>query len=281
MEVVKKEWVTRYLQCMKLSVEEPSYEYLRKICYAHLHTFPFENISKLIYFREYETNRFWIPDMDTFLKKNNEQQFGGTCYTLNGNLHKLLHALGFQCHFTMLGNEHMAILVTLPEFPNEKVYVDCGAAAPFFEPVRFQVSLLNIATFAEERIQFLIEEGVKGKYKYVRYKKGKINGSIWKFNVNEMLQFDDFIPVIEHSNKPNTLFMSILRCQLWQMEKKRNLSLVNNIFTITYEDKRLEKRELYTIEEIEQVVASEFLLPKLPIREAIEVLTSFGIDIFK
>jgi N-hydroxyarylamine O-acetyltransferase len=39
-----------YLGNLNLQIEKPSYNYLERICHAQLNTFPFENISKLLYF---------------------------------------------------------------------------------------------------------------------------------------------------------------------------------------------------------------------------------------
>jgi N-hydroxyarylamine O-acetyltransferase len=74
--------------------------------------------------------------------------------------------------------------------------------------------------------------------------------------------------------------MTILRCQLRQLNQGRSVSLVNNQFGIRHSDGRIDKYTLHSVAEIEEVIANEFALPKLPVREAIDVLAELGIDIF-
>jgi arylamine N-acetyltransferase len=81
-------------------------------------------------------------------------------------------------------------------------------------------------------------------------------------------------------NTPGTVFLTILRCQLWQPEQDRGLSLVNNSLAYRFSDGTQEKLHLADIGEIEAVIADEFRLPKLPVREAVGVLESLGVDIF-
>jgi N-hydroxyarylamine O-acetyltransferase len=58
-----EERVIQYLSILKLKVESPSYSYLERICHSHLNTFPFENISKLIYLAEGKA----LPSIEKFM----------------------------------------------------------------------------------------------------------------------------------------------------------------------------------------------------------------------
>jgi N-hydroxyarylamine O-acetyltransferase len=267
----------KYLDCLNLHLEKPSYDYLEQICNAQLNTFPFENISKLIYFRNHNYNNFKIPSFELFTKNFSEYNFGGTCYTLNSNLMILLREIGFDCYHVMLGEEHMGIIVKID---NERIYVDCGAAAPFFKPVRFENDFENTSTFGKDEVYILPEEPQGNRYKYVRYTNGKQSGKTWHFNSRKEAKVSDFNDVIEKSNKPNALFMTILRCQLYQTRKQRSVSLVNNKFGIRYSNGETFVKTLSSPEEIRAVLSEEFMLPKLPVTEAIEVLKTLNIDIF-
>ncbi|SDW68552.1 hypothetical protein SAMN05518848_102681 [Paenibacillus sp. PDC88] len=44
--------VTRYLSILNVPLQKPSYKYLEQICLAHLNAFPFENVSKLLYYHQ-------------------------------------------------------------------------------------------------------------------------------------------------------------------------------------------------------------------------------------
>lgn len=269
--------VIKYLNFLNLQLEKPSYKYLEQICNAQLNTFPFENISKLLYFRENNYNNFEIPSFELFIKNYRENNFGGTCYILNSNLMVLLKELGFDCYHVMLGNEHMGIIVNIE---NERFYVDCGAAAPFFKPVCFEKDINYITHFGKDEVYISPVDLENNRYKYVRYTNGKQNGKTWHFNSSKVAKVSDFNEAIEVSNKSNAPFMSILRCQLYQTDNQRSVSLVNNKFSTRYSSGETVVKILSSKEEINKVLSKEFNLPKLPVKEAIEVLKTLNIDIF-
>ncbi|KAB2331718.1 arylamine N-acetyltransferase [Bacillus mesophilum] len=270
--------VNKYLDCLNLILEKPSYKYLEKICYAHLNTFPFENISKLLYFKNHHYSNFNLPTFELFIKNFKEYNYGGTCYTLNSNLMFLLTKIGFDCYHVMLGEEHMAIIVKID---NERFYIDCGAAAPFFKPVRFEGNFENISSFGKDEVNILPEEPHRNRYKYVRYINGKQSGKAWHFNSRKEVKVSDFNDVIEKSNKPNSTFMTILRCQLYQTSKQRSISLVNNKLSIRYSNGKTNVFTLSSPGDIREVLTEEFMLPNLPVIEAIEVLKTLKINIFE
>jgi N-hydroxyarylamine O-acetyltransferase len=273
-------WANRYLQFLKLPIRPPSFAYLTQICTAHLNKVPFENISKLLYYKRLnETNRY-IPTPEEFVDQLIHQDLGGTCFAINSNLYQLLQALGFQCRYMKLGNAHMAILVRVPEFPDEWVYVDCGSAAPFFRPVRFETNPDNVSAFGGDE-SFLQPEEEPGVYAFRRYIDGKLNKTVWTFDIKKNYNFDDFLPAIEQSFQPGKTFMTLLRCQLWQLDKKRSVSLLNHTFSIRTQDGKVEKYHLSSVKEIRRVIDQEFVLPKLPVEEAISVLNELGVDIFQ
>lgn len=47
-------WAREYLHYIRVSVKEPSLEYLTEISSAHLNQIPFENISTLLQLEEYQ-----------------------------------------------------------------------------------------------------------------------------------------------------------------------------------------------------------------------------------
>jgi len=272
------ETITKYLNILNLPLEKPSYNYLEKICNAQLNTFPFENISKLLYFEKRYHNNFEIPSLELFIKNFNEYNFGGTCYTLNSNLMILLREIGFDCYHVMLGEEHIGIIVNIDK---ERYYVDCGAAAPFFKPVRFENDFESISSFGIDEVNILPEEPQLNRYKYVRHVNGKQSGKAWHFNSRKVAKVSDFNEVIKKSYKPNATFMTILRCQLYQIPKQRSISIINNKFSIRYSNGETNALTLSSQEEIKTVLIDEFKLPKLPVKEAIEVLKRLKIDIFE
>lgn len=61
-------WTKEYLRLLELTQELPTYAFLEKLCTAHLSTLPFENISKMIYFRDKQKNHFEIPSIERLFK---------------------------------------------------------------------------------------------------------------------------------------------------------------------------------------------------------------------
>ncbi|MCL6597507.1 MAG: arylamine N-acetyltransferase [Alicyclobacillus macrosporangiidus] len=272
------DWVEDYLRHMDLTVEAPSVEYLSKICTRHLATFPFENISKLLYYRDLDKTGFLAPPPQLFVENYEGYQFGGTCFTLNGNLNRLLTALGFNCHFVMLSGEHMANVVRFGE--SVCYYVDCGAAAPFFTPVRLG-TLPQIVQFGTDKIIIEPVDVDKHEYQYRRFTGDEQNGKTWTFLASKRCTWEDFKSILEAAHQPGTTFMSILRCQLWQPGRKRSVSLVDHTFTIRYQNGQTQRYELTSMDDIKRVLADEFGLPKLPVEEAVHVLEQLGVDIFR
>lgn len=270
---------SEYLHCLGLEQEAPSLPFLERITMAHLNSFPFENISKLLYFRDRKRNSRMdmLPLFETFVRNHRDYQYGGTCYALNSNLMLLLKELGFDCYHIMLGSEHIGIIV---QIEGERYYVDCGAAAPFFKPVPFESDPNHVSSFGGDRVHLLPEQPQQHQYKYVRYTQDKQNGKTWYFDSMRPFQIQDFYPVIDESNRPGATFMTILRCQLYQTKNERSVSLVNNKFGIRYANGESTVKALTSVHEIQKVLAEEFRLPRLPVAEAIAVLNSLNIDIF-
>lgn len=273
-----QETTIMYLKRLGLEVKDPTYAYLKELCHAHLCSLPFENISKFIYYQDYPNSGVYVPPYPVFTQNLHEWDSGGTCYTLNTNFCKLLQVLGFECYNILLSRAHMAIIVKIKELKGERVYVDVGNAAPFFEPVRIEHEKVSTSKFGSLKIH-LKQTNEKNNYEYVRVEKEKVTKE-WSFNSTEKFTLEDVSSIIDKANQPGTLFMSLLRCQLWQVEKKRNISLVNNRFSILYQDGNTEHRILSNMDELECILAQEFQLPKLPVHKAVEILTGLGVNIF-
>ncbi|MFD1067945.1 arylamine N-acetyltransferase [Oceanobacillus locisalsi] len=273
------EWARDYLHYIQVSVKEPSLEYLTEISSAHLNQIPFENISTLLQFEEYHQKGKLVQDEERFVKQLFQYHMGGTCYVINSSLHQLLKELGFQSRYAFLGGGHVALLVQIPG-EAEEVYVDAGNGAPFFEPVHLQTNPTNVSRFG--RVEIRLRPGdERGTHTYYRSANGEVSENmVWDFDTKKIYQFDDFQSAIKEYFQPNGLFTSHLRCQIWQLDQQRSLSLVDNVLSIQYRDGEVEKHVLADRQAIRKVINQEFELPKLPVEEAIDVLEELGTDIF-
>ena len=274
------QWAINYLHYIQVPIQEPSHEYLKEICIAHLNRIPFENISTLLHFKEYHKKGKLVQDEEEFVKQLVQHHMGGTCYMINSSLNQLLNQLGFHSRYALLGGGHVALLVRLPN-EKEEMYVDCGNSAPFFEPVRLETDYGNVSQYGG--IEVRIRPGEEpGTYTYYRYVDGNLlTELIWSFDTKKTYRFDDFQTAIKKYFQPNDLFTSSLRCQIWQLDQKRSLSLVNNVLNIRDNNGNVEKHKLTGSNDIREVIDYEFKLPKLPVEDAIMVLQELGVDIFE
>ncbi|QQK80822.1 arylamine N-acetyltransferase [Salicibibacter cibi] len=273
-------WAKDYLQYIQVPAREPSYSYLKEISTAHLNQIPFENISTLLHYKAYHEERKLVEDEKKFVKQLFQHHMGGTCYMLNSSLHQLLKQLGFHSRYTFLGGGHVALLVRLPG-EKEELYVDIGNGAPFFEPIRLETDPGNVSEYGG--IEVRLRPGDEfGTYKYYRYVDGTLLTDMdWSFDTKKSYQFDDFQPAIQKYFQPNGAFTSVLRCQIWQLSQKRSLSLVNNVLSIRYRNRKVEKQTLKDRFEVRNVIEEEFKLPKLPVEKAIGILEGMGVNIFQ
>ncbi|MDQ0207648.1 arylamine N-acetyltransferase [Alkalicoccobacillus murimartini] len=269
---MKKKTMMKYTQIMNIEIKPPTFHYLQDLCKAHLHTFAFENISKLYSIQKGER---WIPSAEHFIENYLNYQFGGTCFTLNSTFMQLLTELGFDCSLVKLGQTHLAIIVQLD---HQAYYVDVGSTAPIFEPINLDLEANTERRFGKEKME-ITKSG--NQFEYIRWVNGQNRDMQWTFTMNEEIELEHFKPIYEKSIQPGTPFMKILRCQLWQTDQGRSLSLLNNLFTIRYPDGGDTNVTLSTVYDIKQVLETEFRLGKLPVREAVEELERLGIDVFE
>lgn len=270
-------WKDDYMAYLGMRVKEPTLASLTELTTAHLNRIPFENISTFLQFQEYHQNDYFPQDTERFVDGLYKKNIGGTCYVLNSSFHDLLSTLGFRSRYAFLGGGHVALLVKVPG-SDEEVYVDVGNGSPFFEPVHLETDPTNVSKFGNIEVMLRADEE-EGTYKYYRYANNK--PMIWEFDTRIFYEFDDFQPAIKDYFRANNTFTSSLRCQIWQLDKNRSLSLVNNVLNIQYESGEVEKHILGSVEEIREVIDDEFQLPKLPVEEAIDILRDLDIDIFK
>ena len=68
-----------YLQLLGVTRSHPDLQLLTRLVRAHLDRLPFENVSKLLYFRRNGLKD--IPDLRVYLDRSERYHFGGTCYS--------------------------------------------------------------------------------------------------------------------------------------------------------------------------------------------------------
>ncbi len=267
-------WASLYLDLLGLQPEPPSTSFLRRLLHAHLHRIPFENISKLHYYRRLPELGWKVPPPEAWVENVRTRNFGGTCFTINSTLHRVLTLLGYEARLLRVsGGGHMSVGVKL----DGKLYlVDPGLGAPVFEPI--DLSAPAAVEHFGRGIRVYPMDGEPGAYHLDHYLEGE-RKLAWTFSAMPE-PFDQFAPNLDYSYSPTGYFMVFMSCSLYQQEPRRSLALRNSLFTVRHPDGSKTITELKSVDEMEEVLTAEFRLPGLPVREAVETLTSLGVDVF-
>ena len=132
--------INRYLQRINYrGPVSPTAETLRQLQVAHLQSVPFENLS-------IHANEPIILNDEALFEKIVTRRRGGFCYELNGLFAALLRKLGCKVEMLSAGVsnnqdgfgpdfDHMTLLVTAPDKPNERWLADVGFGDSFIEPL--------------------------------------------------------------------------------------------------------------------------------------------------
>ncbi len=267
-------WVRGYLEFLGLSPEPPSLDFLGRLLRAHLHRIPFENISKLWYFRRLAELGWSVPPPEIWTESVRRRNFGGTCFTINSNLYRALLELGYDARLMRVaGGGHLSVGVRLE---GRLHLVDPGLGAPLFAPV--DLSRDTSVDWCGRGMRIYPMRNEPGAYHMDHYSDGK-RKLAWTFStLPEPLS--QFGPNIDNSYSPTGYFMVYMTCSLYSANPDRNLSLANSAFTVRHADGRKIVTVLDSVEDIETVLREEFRLPGLPVREAIETLAGLGVDVF-
>ncbi|MCS1352289.1 arylamine N-acetyltransferase [Mechercharimyces sp. CAU 1602] len=273
-------WIQRYIQFLGITPQSPSADHLSQIITSHLNKIPFENISKLLLFKEAGGAERGIPEPDQYVKQIIAKNLGGTCYSIHYHLLHVLQHLGYKCRWTKLGKSHLAILVQLPEAPKEWAYIDCGSAAPFFSPVFFTTDVEQVSSYAGVECRIEAEPGQENHFRYIRTVNGERKESDWVFSLHQTYTWAEIRPSLQASYALDSTFMKRIFCQLYQLEQGRSIALDNNKLTIRTQDGNVTTQYLHDLDEVKEVMRTEFHLPHLPLEEAIAVLHELGVDVF-
>jgi N-hydroxyarylamine O-acetyltransferase len=129
-------WTDRYLALLGLEREVPSLDALTRLVRAHVLTVPFENVTALLRRRDHPTGPVPPMDLDALLDTWERRAGGGICFELAAMFSRLLASLGYDIYVMLaqvsLPNGHQAIHVTLD---GKRYLVDLGTGGPIFQPI--------------------------------------------------------------------------------------------------------------------------------------------------
>jgi len=252
----------RYLKILNIPRKNPGYSYLKELLTAHLIKIPFENISKLYYYKTLRLKN--IPDFDLYLEGIEKNNLGGTCYSNNNYFNQLLNHLGFNaklCGADMTAPDvHLVNVVSLEE---KEYLADVGYGSPFFDPIPlFHEENFEIKFGNETFIVFPQNE--LGHSEMKQYCKNKHKHGYVVKPLNR--DISEFKYVIADSFRPSATFLN--RITAVKFEVQSSIS-VRDYSLIRMNIKNAEKVILADKNQIFEQIYSNFNIPKSIIRESL------------
>lgn len=184
--------------------QKPSYNALSEIVSSHITCIPFENVSKIYYKNEFGQRS--IPSMEQFLNGIEYHSFGGTCYSNNYYLYKLLDYLGYNVKLCGADIKNPDVhIVNIVTINNKEYLVDVGNAAPFITPMPLYLNV-NYEISCGRDFYILLPKGDDGRSRMMQYRDGALKGG---YLINpQPRSFEHFDNVITDSFKEDAVFMN-------------------------------------------------------------------------
>jgi arylamine N-acetyltransferase len=248
---------------------------LHELVSSHLIKVPFENVSKLLASTQ-PGGAATLPDIDTFLRGIAEQDLGGTCFAIAVHFTRLLSFLDYEVELlgADVGGAPRSHAVCRVRFEDAPYLVDVGYAAPFYQPI----ALTDLpARVPHGDVNYVIDRHVSGAeaLEVTTLRGGhKAQSYVAK---PPTLAAEGFAQAIERSASESAKFMRSLRIS--RFFASRVLEVVDNTLVTTHHNITT-VTPIRDVAELEAVVHEQMQLPRLPVREAVEVLASRGVDIF-
>ena len=255
----------RYLRLLGIEKQRPNFEYLKEIVKAHVVKIPFENISKLYFYKRINLKK--LIDFERYLDGIEKYGFGGTCYANNFYLNQLLNWLGYKiklCGADMKNPDvHIVSIVTIE---NREFLIDSGYAAPFSEPIPLDLSNDYIINMGIDR--YIIKPQNNNKQSHLKmYRNGKLIHGYW---VNTRARkIEEFRQVILDSFKESSTFMNAL---LLTRFHSGNFIIIHNMSIIESSGTISKERSIDSIEQLSLVINKYFNIPKSIVMESINKL---------
>ncbi len=267
--IMKPGLLQRYLDLLHIPCESPSLDGLRRIVQAHLCSIPFENISKLHYFRTMGLTN--IPDLKLYLDGIEHHHFGGTCYSNNYHLYQLLANLGYDvrlCGADMNNPDcHLVIMVKLD---GREYLVDGGYAAPFLKPMPRDLDSDYEIQLGQD-LYVLKPQDEQRRSRLVMYRNGEArHGYIAK---PESRHISEFAGSIAHSFRSDATFLNSLL--LTKFYSDHSL-VINNLNVIESRGTESTIQVLANRKEIVIAIEKHFGIPTAITETIVNELPAFG-----
>jgi arylamine N-acetyltransferase len=257
--------ISRYLRVLDIPRREPGLEALAELTAAHLTRVPFENVSKL--YRDRRSGFRGIPDLSGYLDDIERNGLGGTCYSNNYHLYRLLESLGYDvalCGADMSNPDvHLANIVRLG---GREFVVDGGYGAPFLAPLPRDLEHDHEIALGGERY-VLRPRDAEGRSRLELHRNGRhAHGYLLKPSPRRI---EEFAGVIAGSYAPEATFMNALAVVRFSPGRS---TVLHNLTLIESEGARVRHQRIASPAELPAVVEERFGIPAAITRVAMEGL---------
>jgi N-hydroxyarylamine O-acetyltransferase len=251
---------------------------LHELVSSHLIKVPFENVSQLLL----PADAPRLPPMDEFLRGIADQDLGGTCYAIASHFAELLRFLDYDVELLGAdsGGVPRAHAVCRVRFEDQYYLVDVGYGAPFYHPIAVAGPALP-QTVLHGDINYVVDRHVShGEAIEVASVRGGARVSSYVAKppaIDPQTIATAFGPAIDRSFAPDAQYMRRLRIS--RFFASRVLEVYNNVLVTTHHNITTHT-PIRDIDELEAIVHEAMQLPRMPVREAVDVLAARGVDIF-
>jgi N-hydroxyarylamine O-acetyltransferase len=259
----------RYLDALRISKSKPSFAALTKIIKAHLMYIPFENISKIYYLRNFDIKS--IPDFELYVDGITKYNFGGTCYSNNYYLNKLLKYLGYNVRLCGADMSNPDVhIVNIVEINHREYLVDVGYAAPFYYPKPLDLSKNYELVFGRDK--YILKPKDKRNYSELQLIRDGRNkhGYIVKPHSRSITEFER---VIEDSMKSTATFLNAV---LLVKYGENSSVVIHNLSLIEIEDSNAIRVQFKDKDELVDQIYLKFSISKDITRKSLSVIKNFN-----
>ncbi len=258
-----------YLDALGISKRKPSLAALTEIIKAHLKYVPFENISKLYYIKNYNAKS--IPDFEQYVDGIRNHNYGGTCYSNNYYMNRLLDHLGYNVRLCGADMSNPDVhLVNIVEIENREYLVDVGYAAPFFEPIPLYLADDFELTFGNDK--YLVKpRDEQGYSKLQLIRDGEIKHG---YNVNPRPRsIIEFEKAIKDSMKGNSTFLNAV---LLVKYGKNSSVRIHNLTLTEIDNSEINEIPLKDKDELIEQINSKFGISKNIAKDSLSLIKDFN-----
>lgn len=255
----------KYLRLLNIGRQEPDFEYIKEIVKAHVSRIPFENISKLLFKKRFNSKH--LIDFEAYLEGIERYNFGGTCYSNNFYLNQLLSWLGYDIKLCGADMKSPDVhLVNIVAIENNEFLIDTGYSAPFSEPL--PLNSLNEYSIDMGNDHYVLKPQNKNGHPQIELFRNGILKHGYIVNPRSR-NIDEFQQVIEDSFEESAVFMNALLLSRFDYP---NFITIHNMKIIESCGVVSKEHSLVSIDELTSVIENRFGIPRAIVIESIEGL---------